>query len=157
MKWTVVVAAFLPALALAQGDAHTLKVFEQRQGPGGYILITLASRTVIAVMPSDLDGKSLKTTRVEQTCVPAARLTLASAIAVMVPLADLVDGSTIGQRSPAECRQAVVGTAPRSLPSDTEALSAIRSKCASQWTDDFQMRNFCEEQQLKALEELRRR
>ena len=63
-----------------------LNDFERRPGPGGYTLIRLASKTIIAVMPGDLDGESLKTTRAEQTCIAAARVTLASGLAVFLSL-----------------------------------------------------------------------
>ena len=35
-------------------------------------------------------------------------------------------------------------------------FALIRSKCANEWPDDYQMRNYCEEQQLKAIRELNR-
>ena len=40
--------------------------------------------------------------------------------------------------------------------SDTSSnpLATIRAKCAKDWPDDFVMRNFCEEQQKKALAKL---
>ena len=41
-------------------------------------------------------------------------------------------------------------------PSDASAAPMIRSKCANEWPDDYQMRNYCEEQQLKAIRELNR-
>lgn len=43
------------------------------------------------------------------------------------------------------------------LPTSSPALSQIRDKCAKDWPNDFAMRNFCEEQQLEALEKLRQR
>lgn len=41
-------------------------------------------------------------------------------------------------------------------PTDATAGAIIGSKCAGEWPDDFSMRNYCEEQQLKALRELQR-
>ncbi len=39
-------------------------------------------------------------------------------------------------------------------PMGSGDLRVIREKCAGDWVDDFQMRNFCEEQQLNALKAL---
>jgi hypothetical protein len=37
----------------------------------------------------------------------------------------------------------------------TPEQRTIREHCTMEWPDDYQMRNYCEEQQLKALESLR--
>jgi hypothetical protein len=38
----------------------------------------------------------------------------------------------------------------------TADQQTIRSECAREWSDDYQMQNYCEEQQLKALKALGR-
>ena len=40
-------------------------------------------------------------------------------------------------------------------PSDADAAAMIRSKCAREWSDDFAMRKYCEDQQYEALRKLR--
>lgn len=41
-------------------------------------------------------------------------------------------------------------------PSDANAAAMIRSKCSSEWPDDFRMRDYCEKKQIEALRELNR-
>ncbi len=42
-------------------------------------------------------------------------------------------------------------------PDDSVAAPLIRSKCLTEWKDDFRMRKYCEDQQQEALEALRAR
>lgn len=47
---------------------------------------------------------------------------------------------------------ATVGTLPAEPP-----MSSIRAKCATEWPDDFAMRKYCEDLQIKAFKELQGR
>ena len=42
-------------------------------------------------------------------------------------------------------------------PSDAAAAAMIRSHCAKEWPDDYQMRKYCEDQQYEGLRALRAR
>lgn len=166
----LVIAAVLARSAAVAAQQATpesvaITVAEERSGPGGYTLITLRSRTIIAVMPSDLNESALRATATEPTCIAAARLTLVSGMKVVVPLTDMPDTSPLARaegcppptnagaaRSPSG-----IAASPGAIPADSAALEQIRAQCAKEWGSDFRMRNFCEEQQLKALQELRRR
>jgi hypothetical protein len=158
------VLAGLPLSLHAQAPLVTLKSPTQHGTSGELMLIKLPSGTVVNVAAGDLKGDALQTKAVEQTCIAAAQVTLASGTQITVPLVDMVEGAKIGQRAAAECRFGVAAPAGvvtssggGGLPSDQAALTQIRKQCAADWPNDFTMRNFCEEQQLKALEKLRQR
>jgi hypothetical protein len=154
--------AGLPLSLHAPQTTVTLKSAVQFGTAGALTLIKLQSGAVINVGAGDLKGQALQVKNVEPTCVSSARITLASGTLVVVPLADIVDGVKIGQRAAADCKTSFAPSASATssasgLPSDQAALGEIRRKCAADWPNDFRMRNFCEQQQLKALDELRRR
>src|SRR5262245_1456553 len=130
-------------------------------GAGGLMLVTLESKTVIAVAPTDLRAGGLEVAQLEATCISAARITLASGAAVIVPMRDIVDAARLPAR-PATCpppgrevfNVPVASRTDASLPSDAQAMTQIRAECAKLFPDNFMMRNSCEQQELKALEEL---
>jgi hypothetical protein len=49
-------------------------------------------------------------------------------------------------------------TAPLPPTGVTEKeFATLRTKCAQEWSDDYQMRNYCEEKQIEALRKLKSR
>ncbi len=67
------------------------------------------------------------------------------------PFSDAVDTAIRDQQSEKAARSNA------SPPSSAAAASLIRSKCASEWPDDFRMRKYCQDQQNAGLQALRSR
>jgi hypothetical protein len=129
-------------------------------------LVTLESRTIIEIAPADLRDAALTTSKIEPTCIAAARATLASGRVVLIPNKDIAIEQRVGR--PADCpavpaetvRVAASGGGSRGtggIPSTDAAMVQIRAQCEKEWATDFRMRNYCEEEQLKALQKLRQR
>lgn len=157
--------AFTLTATIGAQSPTTLGIRVTAQRPlGSFTLVTLASDVMLSIPPADLvmtGGETvLRISAVEATwCVPAALVTLASGQKVIVPNADLVDRAVVGER-PARCNVVVPvsrGLPAGALPVDSAALVQIRALCAKEWPGDFRMQNYCEEQQIKALDALRQR
>ena len=83
---------------------------------------------------------------------------LASGATVKVPKADW--SGQLSEAVDEALRNQEAEKAARSSaepPSDATAAAMIRSHCTKEWSDDFQMRKYCEDQQYEGLRALRAR
>lgn len=168
MRLTTLLVFLFATVLSGAAEAQTalgLRITARRPSPSGQLTeLVLLSETIITAPAADVIGNTLRIAAKVPTCIRAAVLTTASGVSVVVPLDDIMDTTGI---EPMKCpgMTASAGPAPVSrpgiaasaIPADAEAMATIRKKCATDWPDDFRMRNYCEEQQLKGLAALRRR
>jgi hypothetical protein len=83
---------------------------------------------------------------------------LSSGKTITVPKTDLSNewSAAVGEAlvNQQRAKEAISSAEP---PSDQQAASLIRGKCAQDWPDDYKMRKYCEDKQYQALRVLRSR
>jgi len=125
-------------------------------------------RTVIALLASLLLSGSilaqewnavvLKANSVEDNGSRNLVITLASGTTIEIPSEDWSSEWSEAVNEALKSQEAErAARSSAEPPSDAGAASMIRSKCASEWPDDYQMRKYCEDQQYEGLRALRAR